>query len=157
MLIKLIGSVFLLSAGALAAHTTAGYEKQRLAVLDAWITLIDYIRVQIDCYLLPLSEILAEADKSLFRACMCPSPSPTPEELYQSSLLYLSPDARRLISSFVREIGKSNREEQVRRCAYYVAGLENVRSRIAEELQGRIRVGCTLSLSTAMALTILCW
>lgn len=157
MPLKLFGSLCLLMAGTLAAHTCARYEKQKLSVLDAWITLIDTIREEIDCYLLPLDDILASIDRTLILDCMCAKTAPSLEDLLRSSLLYLEPEAKRLISSFVREIGKSNREEQVRRCSYYVTGLQNVRERMKGELSGKIRVGSTLSLGIAAAVTILLW
>ena len=60
-----------IAAGGTAAFYLASYEKKKLSVLDAWIDLIFHIRGQIDCYLMPLDEILSCADEAVLKGCMC--------------------------------------------------------------------------------------
>lgn len=157
LVLKCFGVLAILLSGALAAYTNARYEKQRLSVLDAWISLLVLLRGEIDCYLLPIDEILAKADPELIEGCMYAGNAPTPQRLLAASRIYLSTEAHRLLASFVREIGKGNREEQVRRCEYYRTGLLNIRERMAEELSSRLRVGYTLTLVSSLALAILFW
>ena len=63
MILKLFGSALLLAVGMAVAYQNARREKQRLEVLDAWIALLRFLRNQIDCYLRPLEEILADEFK----------------------------------------------------------------------------------------------
>ena len=155
--LKLLGSFFMLLTGIGAAISTARFERQRITVLSAWGELISYVRGQIDGFLLPIDEILRRADHDLIRGCMCTKEEPTPEELLEGSRLYLTPEAHRLIASFVREVGRSNREEQVRRCDYYVDGLEHVRTHLSKDLPSRIRGQGILLMTMALAVTILMW
>lgn len=156
--LKLLGAALILLTGSFAAYHTAQYEKKRLSVLDSWIDLIYFIKGQIDCFLTPLDEILSLADRELLQGCMLRSAnSLSLASLYRTSLSYLTPESARLLGSFVREIGKSNREEQVRRCDYYLTGLRNIREKQALEQPARIRVGCSLCLCISATIAILLW
>ena len=72
-MLKLLGALLILSVGVFSALVSVQYEKKRLTVVDGWIDLILYIRGQIDCYLLPIGDILSGGDRALFEACMSPS------------------------------------------------------------------------------------
>lgn len=157
ILIKLIGGGLILSAGVAAAYGTVRFEKQRLSVTDAWIDLIFHIRGQIDCYLKPLDEILTCADREILQGCMCRTPHPDLKTLYQASEPYLDEEARRLISGFIKEIGGSYREEQLRRCDFYINALRTIRQKIADDLPARTKLRITLSLCCAIGATILLW
>lgn len=157
ILIKLIGGGLILSAGIAAAYGTVRFEKQRLSVADAWIDLIFHIRGQIDCYLKPLDEILACADREILQACMCRTPHPDLKMLYASSEPYLGEEARRLISGFIKELGGSYREEQLRRCDFYINSLRSIRQKIADDLPMRTKLCITLSLCGALGAAILLW
>ena len=155
--LKLLGCLLILASGALAAFSAARHERTRLSVLDGWIDLIFYIRTQIDCYLMPLNEILAGADRELLRACMGGESAVGLSTLLQNSQFYLNSEARRLISAFVREIGSSYREEQVKRCDYYISALRGIREKQGEELPARVRVCVALCLCAAFGIAILLW
>lgn len=155
--LKLLGGVMILAAGALAAVSAVKHERRKLSVLDGWIDLIFYIRTQIDCYLTPLNEILAGTDRELLRACMWNGANGGLDALLQNSQLYLGKEARRLLSSFVRELGTSYREEQVKRCDYYIASLRSLREKQLEDLPARTRVCVALCLCTALSIAILLW
>ncbi len=157
ILIKLIGGGLILSAGAAAAYTTVRFEKQKLSVIDAWIDLIFHIRGQIDCYLKPLDEILACADREILKNCMCRTPHPDLKMLFDASAPYLGEEAKRLITSFIKEIGGSYREEQLRRCDFYINSLRIIRQKIADDLPSRTKLRITLSLCTAIGAAILLW
>ncbi len=157
ILLKLFGAGALLAAGGFFAYSFIRYERHRLTVSEAWIDLILYIRAQIDCYLTPLDEILAGADRELLDACMCHDPAPDLRTLLACSTPYLNSECRRLIEGLIRELGSSYREEQLRRCEYYAHALEAHRDAIAKELPARIRLVLTLSLTAVIGIAILLW
>ena len=64
MICKILGSFFLLCAGGYAAVAVTRFEHRRLRVLDGYISLLYYIKGQIDCYAMPMPDILAKADPS---------------------------------------------------------------------------------------------
>ena len=65
MIWKLLGSLILLFAGGYVSVAITRFERRRLRVLDGYISLIYYVRGQIDCYAMPLDHILASADPAV--------------------------------------------------------------------------------------------
>ena len=67
MICKLVGSLILLFAGGYVSVAITRFERRRLRVLDGYISLIYYIKGQIDCYAMPLPAIMASADPAAVR------------------------------------------------------------------------------------------
>ena len=99
-MLKFLGALLILSVGGLAAFISVEYEKKRLSVVDGWIDLISYIRGQINCYLMPLGDILSGGDRALFEACMSPSNAADLPAILDASGIYLDGDGKRIIESF---------------------------------------------------------
>lgn len=157
-ILKILGVILILGTGVFSAGVVIRYEKRKIAVLAGWSDLIWYIRSQIDCYLMPLPEILAGADRALFDACGCSGDRrPDLTAVYHASQFYLDAESRRLLCSFVREVGSGYREELLRRCDYYIASLGRIRSRRLEELPARSRVAAAVCIGVAALAAILLW
>lgn len=156
-MLKFLGALLILAVGVFAAFVSVQYEKKRLSVVDGWIDLILYIRSQIDCYLMPLDDILSGGDRALFEACMSPSNAADLPAILEASGIYLDGDGKRLIESFVREIGAGYREEQIKRCDFFISSLRTQRERIAAQLPLRTRLCATLCICIALATAILLW
>ena len=154
---KLIGGLMLLGVGILAVGGLTVYEKRRLTVLEGWLDLIFYIRTQIDCYLTPIGEIFSTVDRDLLMACMGTGTERSPAQLLRRSRIYLGRDACRLLDSFVREIGGCYREEQVKRCDYYLDALQKHRQGLTEELPARLRARAAVCICVALGAVILLW
>ncbi len=174
MILKLLGGVILLLAGGYVSLAVGRFERRRLRVLDGYIALIYYIKGQIDCYALPVRDILARADPALIAACLgldvplgeqgsapladalARETAPLPA-LLRESRLYLEPETERLLHTFSGELGRTHRTEQVARCDHYITALGEERRRLAEALPARLRVTGTLLLTTALGAAILLW
>ena len=156
-MLKLLGALLILSVGIFSAYLSVQYEKKRLTVVDGWIDLILYIRGQIDCYLLPIGDILLGGDRALFEACMSPSNAADLPAILGASEIYLDGDAKHTLESFVREIGTGYREEQLKRCDFFIASLRTQRERIAAALPMRVRLCATLCICLSLATAILLW
>ena len=156
-MLKLLGAILILSVGVFAAFASVQYEKKRLTVVDGWIDLILYIRGQIDCYLMPLGDILSGGDRALLEACMSPSNAADLPAILDASGIYLDGDAKHILEGFVREIGTGYREEQLKRCDFFIASLRTQRERIAAALPMRIRLCATLCICLSLATAILLW
>lgn len=156
-MLKFLGALLIFAVGVFAAFVSVQYEKKRLSVVDGWIDLILYIRSQIDCYLMPLDDILSGGDRALFEACMSPSNAADLPAILEASGIYLDGDGKRLIESFVREIGAGYREEQIKRCDFFISSLRTQRERIAAQLPLRTRLCATLCICIALATAILLW
>lgn len=133
------------------------YEKRKVSVLGGWMDLLFYIRTNIDCYLTPVEQIFAEADPALLRACMGDTSVKSPADLLKRSLPYLDEESKRLLEAFSREIGNCYREEQVKRCDYYLSALRAIREKKNADLPARLRVRSALCLCSAIGLAILLW
>lgn len=144
-------------AGCMAAIVIAIREKRKIQLLEAWIDLIFHIRTQIDCYLKPIGEILQGADTGLLLACMGTADDRAPCILLERCRPYLSGDAERLLSAFVGEIGCSYREEQVKRCDFYMESLRRLSEKEREQLPARLRVRTSLCICASIGAAILLW
>lgn len=165
MIYKVIGCIVLLIAGGYVSLAVVRFERRRLRVLDGYISLIYYIKGQIDCYAMPLVEILAHADPTLIAAslglesastlpALPPAPLPT---MVQESRLYLEPESERLLTTFTGELGSALRGEQVARCEYYIQALTEERKKLSDTLPARLRVSCVLCMCCATLAAILLW
>ena len=154
--LKLFGGVLILTAGVFTAVGSVRRERSKLTALEGWIALIRYIRGQIDCFLTPLDEILL-ADRSLLRACMGHGNEGSLSELLAASAPLLDEEVNMQLRAFVREMGGSYREEQVKRCDYYLSVLLALREKRTAELPLRIRLCTTLSLCASAWILILLW
>lgn len=167
MIGKLLGSLLLIGAGGYVALALARYERKRVSVLDGYLSLLHFIRGQIDCFAMPIGQILADADPTILAACRgqgyAASASgagrsvPSLPLLLRESRGYLGPESERLLAGFAHELGHTHREEQVRRCDYYLSALGEQRARLADTLSARIRTGGALCLSFALAVAVLLW
>ena len=157
MLIKLIGSLVLAISGTVSAISICRYHQKRLDTLDGFISLIYYIRGQVDCYARPIGDILHSLPPEILRDCNCPTGANSLEELVSESKIYLDRESLRLLTSFSGEFGSIFREEQTRRCDHYAEGLKGQRMLISNNLSGAMRSGCAVCIGFTLCLVILLW
>lgn len=165
MICKILGSFVLLLAGGYISVAIARFERRRLRVLDGYLSLIYYIRGQIDCYAMPLPDILASADPAVIAACLgldLTTPLPLPAErplsaMVQESRLYLEPEAERLLTTLTGELGSTFRAQQVARCDHYLLALTEERRKLGDTLPARLRATYTLCLCCALGVAVLLW
>lgn len=160
---KVLGTLLLLAAGGYLSMTVNRFERCRLRVLDGYIALLGYIRGQIDCYAMPLTDILAHADPDLILMCLggCRTCEIPPNDvlpaLIAESRPYLEPESARLLTAFTGELGTAHRTEQVARLGHYIEALTRERSKLADALPARLRTGSTLCLCCTLAAVVLLW
>ena len=163
MTAKQLGSLLLVGAGLYISLILARYERRRVRVLDGYLSLLRFIRGQIDCFSMPVGQILAAVDSSVLAACRGQSgafagrPAASLPLLLRESRGYLGAESERLLSCFAHELGHTHRAEQVGRCDYYLSALEEQRGRLADTLPARTRTDSALCLSCAVAAAILLW
>lgn len=155
MLIKIIGCVLIFLGGAIASAALNRSLSARLKLSRSLISLIRFIRLQIDLYCLPLDEIFRRVDPQLFESLGLSSPPRSFTELKDS--LDPPPDGelRRLLESFDRELGASFREDQLRVCDYHLAALSELCSALDSELDKKKKLNRTLCLGAALSIIIL--
>ena len=155
MTVKIIGAL-LITLSALTASISHGrFQKRRLLTVDGFISLLAYIKGRIDCYALPLSEILSSLSLNILYDCNCPEGAETLDEMINNSRIYLDEESERLLDSFSLEFGSIFREEQLRRCDYYIEALTEQRGKVYEDVKKRSRVGSALLICSSLGLLIL--
>lgn len=172
MIYKVIGSGLLLLASGYVALSVRRFEYRRLRVLDGYISLIYFIKGQIDCYAMPVTDILSRADPLILASCLgleatqATSPAfkgwgvggePPLPAMVRESRLYLQPETERLLSGFAGELGSVYRAEQVARCDYYIQALTEERRKLYEAMPARLRTCSTLCLCCALGAAVLLW
>ncbi len=155
-MIRLCGVCCLLGTGILAALFSVREQKRRLSVPDGWIALIRYMRSEIDCFLTPVEEILRASQSPLLAFCKAEE-TVTLSGLFCATEHYLSAEARRILSSFLKESGTLYREEQVKRCDDCLSALTRERERVFAALPGSLRVSVALSIALPLGAAILLW
>ena len=156
MIYKLIGSIFLCASGTYVSMYVSKFQKNKLVVFDSFISLIFYIKGQVDCYSRPISEILSAAPREIIENCgfedgadLC--------LMVESKRTYLSGEAYRLLSCFASEFGSTYREEQMKRCDYYIEALSQERVNLADELPKKSKIYSTLAICGSLCLAIMLW
>ena len=170
MICKAAGVLLLLLAGGYVSAAVSRFERRRLQVLDGYLSLLYYVKGQIDCYAMPLSDILMRADPTVLSACLggeggglyavaCldPNGGRLLTDMIRDSHLYLEPESERLLLTWAGELGATYRAEQVARCDYYVEALTAERRKLYEALPARLRTTATLCLCATLAAAILLW
>ena len=168
MIYKLIGCGVLLLAGGYISAALARFERRRLRVLDGYIALIHYVKGQIDCYAMPLTDIFARVDPAVIAACLgldphaaIPTFAPHGEhplsDMLRESRLYLEPEAEKLLNDLTGELGTAYRAQQVARCEYYLEALTEERRRLHDTLPARLRTSSVLCLCCALGAAVLLW
>ncbi len=141
--------------GALTALIINRSLTERLDRIDALLHLMRFIRSQIDCFCLPMSEIFLRVDEELLRACGVELRPESFEILI--SRLEPKPDdnVMKLLTSFSSQLGSSYREEQLKSLDYHISALSDIRESFEGELKKRKKLNLTLCLSAAAGIVIL--
>ena len=157
MTVKLIGGMIVVTSSIFVAVSHRKFQGKRLKTLDGFIALLMYIKGQVDCYALPLYEILMSIPPEILCDCNCPEGVESLDELICESKIYLEEESLRLLEAFSVEFGSTFREEQLRRCDFYLNSLVEERKRLSDEVIKRSRVGSALSICSSLGLLILLW
>ncbi len=168
MLYKWLGTAFLMLAGGYLSVFFNRMERKRLLVLDGYISLIRYIKGQIDCCAMPMCDIMATADHTLLDACAGRVGGYLPRDgemtvwrtlpdMIMESRLYLEPESERLLRMFAAELGQTYRAEQVMRCEYYIQALGEERRKLADTAPLRVRMNSALCFCCALGVAVLLW
>ena len=153
---KTAGALMLLISGVFVAVQLNGRlvrVREQSGAIEEWLR---FLRGQIDCFSMPVADILSLGGCEILWRCGYRS-DVVPrsfEELLTGSEIYDGD-----IESALRELGASfggcYREEQLRACDRCIAVVEKRHREISDELPKKKKLNTTLSVSAALALAIL--
>ena len=120
------------------------------------ISLLRYVKTQVDCYSMPIDKILSGCNEEMLSECGY-SGSAKPKSLGEllSGCASVEPAIYKTMRGFADEFGKSYRAEQVKLCDRYIDELSSFRSDLSERLPIRKKLNSTLCLSGSAAIIIL--
>ena len=153
--VRWIGAGALLFLGVLLGLAFSGFEKRRLLQAEGFLSLLRYIRLQIDCFSLPLGKILATVEEKTLADCGAVGRPRDFEELLSGTSLYLSEEICRLLFELSARLGGSYREEQLRCCDYYIARLSPYCDSLRADLPRREKMALFLPPALAVAWILL--
>lgn len=153
---KIFGAGLLIASGVWTARRVNQATAGTIAELEAWQSLIGYIKSQVDCFALPIGEILSRASPSLLCACGWQGEGrifDLPSLLENCALR--DREGGEMVRRFCEEFGKRYREEECRACDATLALLGVRIERLRAHLPGQKRLCSTLCISGALAVVIL--
>ncbi len=153
---RILGALMVACSGIFAAHSLNAMAKSALEQSEAVISFLRYVRVQVDCFALPIASILSRCEKGLLEK-MGHAGENTPETLEEliSGCTVCDRETFRIFGQYAEEFGKSYREEQIGICDYYLELLGEHRQKIAAALPPRKKINSALCISSALAVVIL--
>lgn len=155
---KLFGALLLSGVGAYGALLLNRRAEWRIDRLEAWIALLRLTKNQIDCFSLPVPEILARCEPSLLRRIGWESEEPPADFAALGAALRegeLSEEGERVAVGFCEEIGKGYRAEQLRTCDYGIGLFCAERDRLLSELPRRRKRNVTLCMAAALGAVVM--
>jgi len=155
---KLLGALLLTVTGGCGAWMLGHRDSIRIDRVEAWIALLRLTKNQIDCFSLPVPEILARCEPSLLTRIGWEGETPPPDFgaiTASDAIGMLSMEGRRIACAFSEEIGKGYRQEQLRTCDYSIGLFSAERDRLLSELPKKRKRDTTLCMAAALGTVIL--
>lgn len=155
---KLLGALLLTLAGISGAVLLNRAASRRIDAVEGWIALIRTTKNRIDCFALPLPEILRRCDEGILAAIGWQGDEPPVDfralrEVLTTGLL--SEEGIRIADGFLGEIGKGYRAEQLRTCDYGIGLFSAERDRLLAALPKERSRNVALSMAMALGAVVL--
>ena len=152
---KALGAIFLLASAGLAGLWARRFFCLRYKQALGFLTLLQHTRRQIDCFSLPIKQILASCDRELLCDLGARGEVSDFAELIKGDL-YLEEQICELLQRFCAELGKGYREDQLRACDYYIDALSPYCNQLREDLVRCEKIAVFLPIAiAAIALLLL--
>ena len=156
MVLRLLGAAILSLCGVLLAAHLNRRAECRLRQVEGWISLLRFVKAQVECFSLPMSEILLRCDRGLLQTCGYSADiAPKSFSAMIEASGFVDGECARVVRAFAEEFGKGYREEEMRGCDYYLAQLEVHKEALAKKLPAQKKMNATLSVCAALALVLL--
>lgn len=135
LIYKLAGGISLAFSILLVYVQTRSYTKDKIKQIEAFIALINYIKNQIECYMIPIDKILASCNRDLLKECgfMGEGTPHSLSNLMQDTSFYGDEEWTKPLYEFVSSFGASYREEQIRSCERCIKELNKTKERMSEK------------------------
>lgn len=156
MPIRVLGAAILSLCGVLFARQLNRRAEARLHEVEAWIALLRFVKGQVECFSLPMREILLRCDAAILRGCgYAADVAPKSFSGMLEASSFCDGECEKIARAFAEEFGRGYREEETRGCEYYLAQLESYKETLTKKLPAQKKMNATLSVCAALALVLL--
>lgn len=153
---KIAGALFLFLSGTLlASHLNGELARRRTqaAAIEEWLR---FVRGQIDCFAMPISDILLISGRETLCECgyfadVMPNDF---FEFLESAEIY-DGDIEEALRELGASFGGCYREEQLRACERCIEAVSQRRQEMSAEIPKKKKLNATLCVSAALAVAIL--
>ena len=154
--VKLVGMALVAFSSIMLPNILNRRLTQGLRCAEGWERLIGLIKNEIECFSLPISDILSRTDPSLLLLCGYTGGG-QPKGLWEltEKTVFADSETEKIATRFVAEFGQCYKAEQVERCAYFATLAEARRKTLASELPAKKRLNLTLCISAGLGILIL--
>jgi len=122
LIIKISGIIILLFAGITITSEIKKNNYARLVRIEALIELMRDVQLKIDCYALPIPEILARCESRILVDCgISEGQCSSLKELYEKCAVRAESPEGKVLREFCCNIGEGYRETEVKLCEKYIA------------------------------------
>ena len=155
---KIIGALFIALGGGAVYYLLYRREHTALRRAASWESLATFIASQVECFALPIGQILSAAERGVLEGCGYTGEG-TPADLREMIGGSVIEDrvTREAAVRFCGEFGREYASGQAARCRYYAAAFEERKGRISAELPSKKRLYSTLCIAAGLAALIIFW
>ncbi len=157
-LFKIFGSGSLILSALIMYLEMQRYEKLKLGQINSFILLIEYIKNQIECFLLPIDKILQGCSSDMIESCGIKADYKKAEklqDLIDKTEFYCNNECIELIKQFAKDFGQGYMQEQLRLCDYYSGELIKEREKLKEKSIKERKLRLALCLCASLSLILL--
>ena len=155
---KIIGASIITITALYCYSETIKYQKKRMKQINAFIDLIDYIKNQVECFLLPFDEIVRSCNTNLLNNCGITTPKSnfkTMKELISHVNFYCDDEVIEILEQFADGFGKAYLNEQINSCEYCKNELIKKRNKTHEKDLKNQKIQLALFLCASFSIIIL--
>ena len=127
MILKLVGSALVMISCIAVSRTVLTAERSKSEQIEAFISLLRYIRHQIDCYSIPMDRIFADCPLDILEPLGGKENDMSFERLLKRKEIILEGEAKHILEEFSETLGKNYRDRQIKLCDIAISSLEGVR------------------------------
>lgn len=161
---KVVGGAMIFISSLIFYFQLQKHEQEKIKQAKGFILLLKYIKNQIACFSLPITEIISRCDKKILSDCGISfdfSPDASKSEVLPEIVAniprHIDDEAFLIIERFANDFGKTYLEEQLKSCDYYIYELEKYKNKIEAEIpkERKIRFALCFSISASIILLLM--
>ena len=154
---RLVGFLVLIGSSVIYSYVLTQNTKKRLAQLEDILSLIRYIKINIESFMTPISKILISFDRysSSSREFTETAQKHGLQYAADHCTLELGENALRILKDFSQRIGSGYKEDEIRLCEFAYNSLFEIYGQEKEEAKTKNKMVKTLPIMSALSIALM--